>query len=159
MAMHENILTSFRKQYESMWKMLDDGIRKTNDTIWKQNVDISFFVPARLLLHIVETIDYYFDSNPKEFVWNTLCDWENVEDTGLESKEELRSYEEKVKEKVYQWFEAKEAADLNAPEHTFHTDWATDLERAIYVLRHTQHHLGQLSHDLQRRGYEEINWD
>ncbi len=157
--MNKNMLNSFRKQYASMWKMLDDGLDKTGDEIWKKNVDISFFVPARLLLHIIETIDYYFDNNPGEFKWNTVCDWEHVEDTRLESKKDLKEYEAKVKEKVKQWFNAKENVDLNAPEQTFKTDWATDLERAIYVLRHTQHHLGQLSHDLQRRGYEEIQWD
>jgi hypothetical protein len=157
--MNENTINSFTKQFLSLFSMLEDALEKTDEEIWKKKIDLDFFVPCRLIIHIIETMDYYFDDKPKEFAWNKIGEWETVDDELLPEREAVIEYYKRVKEKIKKWFDEIYGKDINRPEDVFQTDWVTELERAIYVLRHSHHHLGQLSLDLQRRGYDEIIWE
>lgn len=152
------IIESFRKQYNSMWQMCIEAITICDQSNWKREIDHNFFVPSRILLHITETVDYYLDEDPKNFPWGSIADVENCSSINLPTKKIIKDYIRRIKTKSFTWLTDRENRNINLPENIFNTDWETDIERAIYALRHSQHHLGQLSLDLQRRGLKEINW-
>lgn len=159
MTGQDRILVSMRKQFESFWSMFFSVFDVCTPEEWREAGVEAFATPARLMLHIVETVDYYFDAEPEAFDWGREGDWRHDAVKALPSEGAMRDYAREVRHKTEDWFTYHEAEDCNAHESTFGTDWETDLERVVYVLRHSQHHLGQLSLELQRRGLPEILWE
>ncbi|MFA9404012.1 MAG: DinB family protein [Anaerolineales bacterium] len=113
--------------------------------------------PASLALHIVQSIDFYSALKPGDSSEDPLTqiNWEERNSSKLPSQEELLGFLDKVEERLAN-FIAK--SDFQAEEKLFLWTGFTVLSRAMYNLRHTQHHLADMATELQRRGFTPPDW-
>ncbi|MFA9406701.1 MAG: DinB family protein [Anaerolineales bacterium] len=113
--------------------------------------------PASLALHIVQSIDFYSALKPGDSSEDPLTqiNWEERNSSKLPSQEELLGFLDKVEERLAN-FIAK--SDFQAEEKLFLWTGFTVLSRAMYNLRHTQHHLADMAMELQRRGLTPPDW-
>jgi hypothetical protein len=124
---------------------------------WREG-DIDYLRPAGLAYHVVETIDFYTgDQSVHDFPWSARLgvDWEDSRSELLPSQEQLMVYLDEMQRKLEAWLTE---TDLMAPEPLFPWAGVSMLERAVHLLRHSQHHLGELCLELTRRGYPGPDW-
>ena len=157
--MSDRVTESVRKQCRSAWAMVENAMLVCGDEQWKKARENSFCVPAAAIVHIIETFDYYVDEAPSSFYWSRLADVEQSPPSALPDKTAVAAYLGQTRDKVNQWFDRAETDGLNLPDDVFRTDFTAPIERVIYALRHLQHHLGQLSLELQLRGMEAVTWE
>jgi hypothetical protein len=82
-------------------------------------------------------------------------DWEEHDSSKLPSQEQLLAYLDQVEMAVASFLSE---ADLNSAEAMFRWTGATMLSRAIYNLRHLQHHLAELCLEMHCRGLQAPDW-
>ena len=113
--------------------------------------------PAGLALHIIDTIHGYCSFKTGEYAQEDTLDvsWEVKDSSKLPSQDTILEYFDKVEQKLARFlFEA----DLLAPEDLFPWTGSTKLSRALYTLRHTQHHLAEMCLELHIRGLKAPQW-
>ncbi len=153
------IADSFRRQFDRMWKMLSEAIRKCPETEWKKVAAHPFFVPSRLAYHVIEAVDFYAGSSPEEFSGGQRLGvrWTTDEPERLPSKDAILDYVSDTRDKM-----AARLRSLADPDffgaNPFPGRGENILELMAYTLRHSQHHLGQLNGELKRRGLEPARW-
>ena len=153
------ISETLRDQYDHSWKMLADGLDKCPESQWKTGVDDPFFVPARLAFHVIQTVDFYTGSTAAEFDWKAFgFDWEESSTEELPDKDEVSAYLDKIKTKVGEFLDSIPEQTFLGSDEAFAPYFGSPFDRMMYALRHSHHHIGQLSLDLQRRGLPEIVW-
>ena len=110
-----------------------------------------------MALHIAQTIDFYSALKPGDSSEDPLTqiNWEARDSSKLPSQEELLGFLDKVEERLAN-FIAK--SDFQAEEKLFQWTGFTVLSRAMYNLRHTQHHLADMAMELQRREFNPPDW-
>jgi hypothetical protein len=74
------------------------------------------------------------------------------------NKKAMLAYTEEVEAKVKQWLLKRSDEEFFQPQTICEWTGATVLDRAIYALRHTQHHTGQINSELRRRGLPRGEW-
>jgi hypothetical protein len=113
--------------------------------------------PASLALHIVQSIDFYSALKPGDSSEDPLTqiNWEERNSSKLPSQEELLGFLDKVEERLANFITK---SDFQAEEKFFLWTGFTVLSRAMYNLRHTQHHLADMATELQRRGFTPPDW-
>ncbi|HDS28928.1 MAG TPA: hypothetical protein ENN96_00420 [Candidatus Acetothermia bacterium] len=147
------------RQYAAAWSLLSEGIDAVEEAGWKTG-ESSYAVPARIAYHAIETADYYTHPNLAEFVWAERfgVDWEAEDAQLLPGRDEIRLYLEDVRKKAERWLTAQGEVGLLVPDEVFHQEGMTHLDRALYVLRHTQQHIGELFSILRARGISRPGW-
>lgn len=117
----------------------------------------SYQRPAGLALHIVQTLDLYSALRPGEGSGDALAqiNWEERDSSKLPSQEDLLGFLDHVEERLANFIAS---ADFGAEEEIFPWTGSTILSRALYSLRHAQHHLADMAMELQRRGLTPPNW-
>ncbi len=147
------------RQFSAAWQMLSDGAMKCPEDEWKQPSSDPFFTPARLVFHVIQTVDFYTADDRDGFDWNAFgFSWEDAKPEELPDRPAVREYCHCIREQMEEWLGAHGSEGLLEPDTEFFPQFKTRLDRAIYALRHTQHHAGQLSRELQSRGCEEMSW-
>ena len=68
---------------------------------------------------------------------------------------DLVAYLDEEWAKAREWIEG---SDLTQPEQLFPYTGKTVLERAVYLLRHTQHHTAEMALELTKRGCRAPDW-
>ncbi len=124
---------------------------------WKKG-EINYLRPAGVAYHVVETLDFYFsDQPPDRFGWGSRfgVDWENKDSERLPEQGEIISYLDEMEDKFQQWLKK---ADLMAAETVYPWTGSLMLGRVVYVARHIQHHVSELSLELTRRGLQSPEW-
>jgi tetratricopeptide (TPR) repeat protein len=113
--------------------------------------------PASLALHIVQSIDFYSALKPGDSSEDQLTqiNWEERNSSKLPSQVELLGFLDKVEERLAKFITK---SDFQAEEKLFLWTGFTVLSRAMYNLRHTQHHLADMAMELQRRGLTPPDW-
>ncbi|MFP3853265.1 MAG: TPR end-of-group domain-containing protein [Anaerolineales bacterium] len=136
--------------------MLREAIRALDDQGWRQG-ETDYLRPAGLTLHIAQIINMYSSLGSEGEASDPLLDvdWENPEASALPSQEALLASLDRVEEKLAAFLSQ---ADLGEKETQYPWTGSTMLSRAVYCLRHTQHHLADLASELQRRGFEPPGW-
>ncbi len=127
-----------------------------SEDAWRKG-DSLYQRPAGLALHIAQTIDFYSALKPGDGSDDPLTQihWEERDSSKLPSQEELLGFLDIVEERLAN-FIAK--SDFQAEEEQFPWTGITVLSRAMYNLRHTQHHLADMAMELQRRGFTPPDW-
>ena len=113
--------------------------------------------PAGMALHIVQALDTFSAVQAGGQSGDPLgeINWEDREASRLPSQDAVQSYLELVEERLAQFIAG---SDLEADETLFPWTGSSLLSRALYALRHTQHHLADLAMELQRRGLRPPDW-
>ncbi len=143
------------EQLQRACTMLNEAVQGFDGTTWRQRRGLR---PAAIALHVVETIEFYFsDKSPDNFPWQHRfgVDWEGAPDEELPDQSGLIAYLADVKATLPEWFETH---TLSAEEHLHPHIGKIVLARCLYVLRHTQHHVGQLNAVLLATGQHTADW-
>lgn len=123
---------------------------------WREGESL-YLRPAGLALHIAQTIYNYSAQEADERTDEPLMQvsWQQREASKLPSQAELLELLDKAGERLARFIAQ---ADLEAKEDMFPWTGFTLFSRAIYTLRHTQHHLADLAMELKRRGLKPPEW-
>lgn len=144
-------------QFERALAMFRGSVRSFPAEQWYRG-ELDYLRPAGLAYHLVETIDFYAGELPADqFPWGGRfgVDWEDHRSEHLPSQEQLLCYLDEVVPKLKDWLLG---TDLLSPERTFPWSGSSGLSRALYLLRHVQHHLAEMSLELRQRGYASPEW-
>jgi hypothetical protein len=148
------------ENFSLTWEMYEDAIETIPDEHWRTG-EIGYLIPARLMLHAIETIDFYLSLTPEGF--KPLHDfniekWETALPDQLPGKDQLRRYLDVIKEKTESWLNGLRDEDFLSPESEFPWTGSTVLGRVLYLLEHCRQHFGELNAELRRRGLPRIKW-
>ena len=156
--MDENTVKQMlKKHYGSVMGRVRDAIEACPDEEWKTG-DTPYQRPAGLAAHLVETIHFYTSGlSGAEFPWGQRLgvDWEVEDDTLLPDKTDVLAYLDEMNAHMEAWIAE---TDFFAPEELHPYSGDIIMERAIYLLRHCQHHLAELNYELLRRGFQAPEW-
>jgi hypothetical protein len=155
--MQANLLASeLRDQLQRANRMFRDAVGAFEPDEWRR-ANTLYRCPAALALHVVETIEFYFSGKSgREFPWGHrfAVDWETEQLDRLPSPESLLAYCDEAEAELDEWLES---TDLGAESpYPWTGDTAAGL--AIYVARHTQHHVSELALELTRLGRKAPDW-
>ena len=149
------------KQFTQMWGMLREAIEKCPEEQWKVG-NSDWQIPARLACHVVEGADYHARATPEGYSPTSRFSayWE-IKPEQLADKDQVLIHLNEVQAQVGNWLSGMEDSDLLSPNSGFpllEDAWESVLGRILSLLRHAQHHLGQLNADLRRRGLPTAKW-
>jgi hypothetical protein len=153
----EIIAEELNDQFRRAWDMIRDTISGFSESDWI-TAGVDYLVPARIAYHLIETVEYYIgDKTKNEFSWGSRFGggWIDIEKDRLPKQEDMLVYLEEVEGKLADWIGRCEFADENK---LFNRTGKTLLAHALYVLRHTLDHHGQLNSLLYQTGIKKINW-
>jgi len=142
-------------QFDRVWGSLRDAISKLSDDQYRTS-DSEWLAPIRLAYHIVETAEFYALKTPDE--GSPPLDWDTGPSENLPTKEELLLYLDRVQATIREWLTKCSDEIFLLAEPDFKDCGGTRLDRAIYSLRHAQHHLGQINAELRRKGLPRGGW-
>ena len=144
-----NIATALIAQFHCVWNTFRDALSHLDDEQFLAG-DIEWLTPRNLAYHVVETADFYSsDCEPEGFSWGHYA---------AENKAQMLAYAEQVEAKVKQWLLAHSDDQFFQSQSICKWTGTTVLDRAIYALRHTQHHTAQINVELRRRGLPRGEW-
>lgn len=145
------------EQYDRMWEMMRAAIHRFTPEEWRAG-DRPGLVPARWALHAIEAADFYSRPAPDGSVWAGRfgVDWEAPAEE-QPGQDAMLDYLGEVQVQVGAWLRGASDADLLG-ENAFPWTGPNVLSRAVYALRHTMYHLGEMSMLLRLRGAEETEW-
>ena len=155
----QSLAEVIKKQYAAAWSMLAEAIAAVEDKVLKSGSS-EYAVPARLTYHLIETADYHAHPDLATFKWAGRfgVDWEDEDIERLPGRESLLKYLQDVRHKVDRWINSHGDSGLLAPDEHFHQEGMTHLDRALYVLRHTHQHIGELFSILRARDIQRPGW-
>jgi tetratricopeptide (TPR) repeat protein len=147
-AIADQFLRSIR-MFRNAVKTFPEGAWLEGDTLYQR--------PAGIALHIAQTINIYSALEPGERSEDPLAQvsWQERDSSKLPLQDELLRFLDVVEEKVANFILK---ADFGAEESMFPWTGSTALSRALYSLRHLQHHLADMAMELQRRGLRPPDW-
>ena len=146
------------EQYDRVWGTLRDALGKMSDQQWRES-DCDWLTPVRQAYHIVETAEFYAGAKGQGYKWGSLGgNWEESPSAELPSQAQMLAFLERVQATVRKWLVECGDAEYLLPEAGFAWTGGTRLSRALYSLRHAQHHLGQLNAELRRKGLARGEW-
>lgn len=143
-------------QFMRTLSMFRNAVNTFPEETWLEG-DTLYQRPAGLALHITQTVDFYSALKPGERQDDDLAsvNWQNRDSSKLPSQEELLRFLDRVEERLANFITK---SDLGASEEIFPWTGFTVLSRALYSLRHIQHHLADMAMELQRRGLRPPAW-
>jgi hypothetical protein len=137
--------------------MFEEAVRAFSADEWRI-ADVVYLTPARTAYHIVETAEFYSSETPDGFPWAHRFgyDWEaDVGTKRLPTQDAILSYLADVRPKVEAWLNS---ADLSASDAAFPWTGGSLLDRALYLLRHNHHHVGEMWSEIKRHGHSLPDW-
>jgi len=145
-------------QYRAAWSMLRDAVERFPDAEWRTG-EVELLVPARVACHVVETADYYFRAPGEAFAFGGRfgVDWETGDRASLPDQDQVLAYLEAVWRKGEAWLSLPSELLLE-PDPVYGDEGMTRIDRLLYLLRHTHHHVGELCTELRRRGIARPAW-
>ena len=145
------------EQFERVFYKFRETVEAFPEEEWRIG-ETPYQRPAGLAGHILATIDFYSSGLPaEEFPWGKRlgADWEDPNDEVLPSKELILDYLTEMEGRILRW---TSRTDFSATETLHPYTGETVLGRAMYVIRHCESHLAELSLELRRRGLLGPEW-
>lgn len=159
------IAFSLACQFQSMWKMLRQGIEKVPEEQWTQGLsgDDQWFYSLRVY-HIIETSEFYLRDSPEGMKWGQRLGkvnwWKTISHQEVAqkiTKKDTLAYLEEIEERIVDFLKGINDQAL-MDQDGFRTHIPTILEKYIYLLRHNNYHIGELTLRLRQIGCERIEW-
>jgi hypothetical protein len=150
-----------RGQWARVWDMWEETIRTIPDDEWVKG-DTDYLIPARQLVHALVCADVFTADIPLDQYdptrmfgggsWGMPLEELPNRETALAKLADVRA---NVAERLV---ELDDAALLE-PERPHPWAGQTRMCKMLYVLRHTQHHVGEVTAELSRRGIKAATWE
>lgn len=158
--MDNPITDALIEQFARSWRELRDAVAKFPADEWRQG-PIDYLVPARLAYHIIATADMYATSMGYEAYKPHRAyklDWEAAPVEDLPAREAFLSLIDETEGTVKAWL--LEMGDEGLLQAQTDYAWTGEqvLGRALYTLRHSQWHIGELNAILRSRGFDQVEW-
>jgi hypothetical protein len=153
----DRIAEALSDQFTRAWGMFREAVLAFPADEWRKG-EMDYLRPAGVALHVVETADFYAgDQSADEFPWGGRfgVGWEDRRSERLPTQEQLIGYLDEVEKKVEAWLRS---TDFLSQEQQFPHTGPIILGRAMYLLRHNQHHLAEMGLELTRRGFQGPGW-
>jgi hypothetical protein len=114
-------------------RMFEDGIRKVPDEYWRQGIS-DFLIPVRIAYHIMIGLEWFVtplseDEHRKTRRYN--LNWEGAV-VDMPDRRLMLDDLAWMKERIAEWFAEGEPR-------------MSRFGKALYFMRHTQHHIGEFS--------------
>jgi uncharacterized damage-inducible protein DinB len=130
------------------------------DDQWKVG-EIAQLVPARLLYHILSGTEVYARSCSYE-EYKSRCmfklDWQDAAAAELPARHAALGYIDEMEKRVGEWLDELGDEGLLSSDEGFPWTGTRKLGRALYLMRHTQNHAGDMNSELRRRGLPRGKW-
>ena len=153
------IVEALTDQYERGWRMVEATVAAIPDARWRE-AGRDYLNPARLAYHLVETVEFYFsDSDDFPFGQRFGGDWPKLAPAELPSRDDVRDYLREVREKSTRWIRRHDDVSILGPNRRHPWCGETLLGLALYVLRHTLHHHGEMNALAVLDGSDTDNWE
>jgi hypothetical protein len=155
-----SIVGEFSDHFERQFRTLDGVYERAGESAWAYP-DTRVKGVWQWLLHTLETIEFYLSEKPSEqFPWGHRfgVDWEDDRAERIPSKKEMRAYQGEMEQLVRQVLGSKSDEDLAAPETAARWTGKLYLGKLLYVLRHTQQHIGDMNRVLRLNDSEALEW-
>jgi uncharacterized protein YllA (UPF0747 family) len=152
-------------QFNSSWKMLEQGIDQISKNNWIENKSDWMFV--KNVYHIIETAEFYNGDSPKDFPWGKRAniEWKNnknqdvkIDKYSLLSKQYLKNYLLEIKEKVEEKINIIGEKGLLLQDAFSGGNEKNIFDKYLYLLRHNMHHIGELNKTLRDNKKKRIDW-
>jgi hypothetical protein len=136
--------TELIKQYGHTWRVFERIVGNFDDVAWIR-AGRGSCTPARLAFHILKATKYYLqesDATPFASGKSFEADWITAHDEDLPFRSDIQAAIAGWQAKTASWLSAM---DLDAANTAF--DWAgrNRFGVALFLLRHSLYHLGELS--------------
>ena len=156
------IVASVTDHLTRTFDMLREAIEALPDEEWRV-ADEDDLIPARQALHIVESSAFYSGEwTGKKFPTGERldCNWEFSAADELPGRQDVLTYLDEARAKVEAWLTKRGDDGLLREPQDKRFPWtgACELGRALYLIRHTHHHLGKIHNELRRRGDDRPEW-
>ncbi len=151
------IIASLLDQFDRSLRMFRNAITSFPADEWLKG-DMDYLRPAGVAYHVVESIEFYTgEVSVDEFVWGGRfgCDWEDSDSLKLPTQKQVLQYLDEVWPTARVWLET---CNPSQPETLFSWTCTVLHGKHLYLLRHIQHHVAEMSLELKRRGYESPEW-
>jgi hypothetical protein len=149
----------FVDHVQRQFRTLDGLYERANDEAWTypdQRVKGAW----QWMAHVLETVEFYLGDKNEGFCWGHRfgLDWENDRASPVPSKEDVRAYQDDVERMARHLLAGLTDEDLLRPE-TIHPWTGKTLQgKLLYLIRHTQQHIGDLNRVLRLNGCEALEW-
>lgn len=143
-----SIVTS---QFGNAWDMLAEAVKNFTANQWRSG-DIDYSIPARIAYHAIETVDYYLRDDLTAFKWGWRfgIDWEGASPSQLPDQRATLAYLHEIRRQSAAWLASLGDEGLLRIDKAFHAEAMSNLDRVLYVLRHTHQHVGEICAELRR---------
>ncbi len=155
------ISDSLQRQFERVWESLREAIGNCPDRQWKKG-DPAVRIPVRQACHMIGAVEMY--AGEKRFAWDRrfgrpVGDFSSdLPAADLPGKDETLEYLDEMRAHTQTWLGKMSDEKLLSPQRSNRHTGDTYLERVVYMLRHSQHHRGEMNAELRRRGLAPANW-
>jgi hypothetical protein len=147
--MIDEIVTAFGQTVE----MFEDGVRNTTDLCWRNGFS-NFLVPVRIAYHIMIGLEWFVSSLPEQEhrkARRLNLNWKGPVEA-LPDRRALLEDLAWMNDRITEWF-----SDWKRT-FTRGGDCSYQLKKALYFLRHTQHHIGEYSATARLLDLERPRW-
>jgi hypothetical protein len=151
----DTISIALAAQFDRNWEMWRATIARFSDDEWR-TAPRDRMLPVRWAYHAIQTVDFYMGENPESFDWETRADW-GGDLCQLPNQKELLAYIDAMQAKIHQRLDSANDEEMLRPT-AFPWTGHSLLQQMLYLLRHTQYHLGELAMLLRLRGDNEAEW-
>jgi len=145
-------------QFERQFRTLDTLYDRVNDDAWTYP-DERVKGAWRWMAHVLETVEFYLGEVNDGFPWGHRfgLDWE---DEGAEppSQEAMRAYQADMAQLTRTVLAGKSDRDLLEPEAVHPWTGKTYIGKLLYLMRHTQQHIGDINRVLRLNGCDALQW-
>ena len=158
--MKQEIVTELKEQLQRQWKTLNTLVAGLPDDQWKTG-ELVHLVPARLIYHILSAVEVYARSSSYEEYKSHqkfILDWQVAQSEELPSRQKTIKHMEDMEKIANGWLDSLGDEGLLATNEGFEWTGSRKIGRAVYLLRHTQNHIGELNSELRRRGLPRGKW-
>lgn len=150
-----------KRQFDSSLKMIRLAIDSIPEDYWHHHIKGWYY--SLTLYHLLETTEFYLASNPADMKWGERAgyDPDGAEDVHkrvlpLITKELVLQYLIDIQHSLDALYETMTDDRLAAIDGF---EWFKNVfEKHLYLLRHNQHHLGELALVARQLGSSRIKW-
>lgn len=147
------MIDEIQRAFIASIQMLEDGIHKIPDSRWRHG-DQEYLVPVRIAYHIIMGLEWLVSTLPPEE--HLRMRRFQLGDTAIDEmpdRQALLAEITWVTGRVEEWFFAWSCEVADGMDTTFR------LKKALYFLRHTQHHIGEFSATARLMQLERPDWE